>query len=135
MPQLELTYPRPDIAVLTLNRPDKLNALNVELFKELDAHVRKLAKETETVGLVVVRGAGRCFSAGHDRLRQRDDGLDQPVVVLTEVISDTEVLEALLLELGEILSGAEPPALARHDDGTDLLLLRARVERIQRLSR
>ena len=43
-------------ATLTLNRPDKLNALNVELFKELDAHSRKLA--TETVGLVIVRGAG-----------------------------------------------------------------------------
>ena len=50
-------------ATLTLNRPDKLNALNVELFKELDAHSRKLATETETVGLVIVRGAGRCFSA------------------------------------------------------------------------
>ena len=53
-------------ATLTLNRPDKLNALNVELFKALDAHVRQLATETETVGLVIVRGAGRCFSAGHD---------------------------------------------------------------------
>jgi len=53
-------------ATLTLNRPDKLNALNVEVFAELDAHVARLEGETETVGVVILRGAGRCFSAGHD---------------------------------------------------------------------
>jgi enoyl-CoA hydratase/carnithine racemase len=53
-------------ATLTLNRPDKLNALNVDLFRALDAQVERLEGETESVGLVIVRGAGRCFSAGHD---------------------------------------------------------------------
>lgn len=53
-------------ARLTLNRPDKLNALNVALFAELDAHIARLEAEPESVGLVIVRGAGRCFSAGHD---------------------------------------------------------------------
>lgn len=54
------------MATLTLNRPDKLNALNVEMFVELRAHVDRLAQETDAIGLVVVRGAGKCFSAGHD---------------------------------------------------------------------
>jgi enoyl-CoA hydratase/carnithine racemase len=54
------------LATLTLNRPEKLNALNVELFSALDNHVAQLAKEERNVGVVVVRGAGRCFSAGHD---------------------------------------------------------------------
>jgi enoyl-CoA hydratase len=49
-----------------LNRPDKLNSLNVDLFAELRAHVEAIAKQTESVGLVIVRGAGKCFSAGHD---------------------------------------------------------------------
>ncbi len=53
-------------ATLILNRPDKLNALNVDLFRALDAQVERLERETETTGLVIVRGAGRCFSAGHD---------------------------------------------------------------------
>ena len=54
------------IAYLTINRPDKLNALNVGVFRELDEHVTTIAKQTDEVGCVVLRGAGKCFSAGHD---------------------------------------------------------------------
>ena len=54
------------LATLTLNRPDKLNALNTRMFQLLGEHVADIAKSTDTIGCVVVRGAGRCFSAGHD---------------------------------------------------------------------
>lgn len=54
------------VATLTINRPDKLNALNVAVFQALEAHVKALENETESVGCVVLRGGGRCFSAGHD---------------------------------------------------------------------
>ncbi len=57
---------RDGLAILTLNRPDKLNSLNMEVFEDLEAHVRALANQTAAVGCVVLRGAGRCFSAGHD---------------------------------------------------------------------
>lgn len=50
---------------LTLNRPDKLNSLTVEMFAELRGHVADLADSTG-IGCVVLRGAGKCFSAGHD---------------------------------------------------------------------
>jgi enoyl-CoA hydratase/carnithine racemase len=63
---LVLRQDRNGCATLTLNRPEKLNALNSELFHELDAHVVKLAKEHDKIGVVVLRGAGKCFSAGHD---------------------------------------------------------------------
>lgn len=53
------------LAILTLNRPDKLNALTVEMFEDLRAHVLALYKD-ESIGCVVLRGAGKCFSAGHD---------------------------------------------------------------------
>jgi len=54
------------VAVLTLNRPEVLNALSPKLFEELRAHVEGLARETESVGCVVLQGAGRSFSAGND---------------------------------------------------------------------
>ncbi len=52
-------------SMLTLNRPDKLNALTVEMFRELRRHIADLRKD-DAVGCVVIRGAGKCFSAGHD---------------------------------------------------------------------
>ena len=54
------------IAVLTLNRPDKLNALNVALFQNLLDHIKDIAGQADSIGCVVLKGAGRCFSAGHD---------------------------------------------------------------------
>jgi enoyl-CoA hydratase/carnithine racemase len=66
MDDLVIREDRDGAATLILNRPDKLNALNVDLFRALDAQVERLEGETETTGLVIIRGAGRCFSAGHD---------------------------------------------------------------------
>ncbi len=53
------------LCTLTLNRPDKLNALSMELFEELNAHLISLAA-SDTIQCVVIKGAGKCFSAGHD---------------------------------------------------------------------
>jgi enoyl-CoA hydratase len=54
------------LCTLMLNRPEKLNALNVEVFIALRAHVDDLMQKFDTIGCVVLRGNGRCFSAGHD---------------------------------------------------------------------
>ena len=64
MSDLVIREDRSGVAWLTLNRPDKLNALNMPLFEALEAHVADL--ETSPPRVVVLRGAGRCFSAGHD---------------------------------------------------------------------
>ncbi len=66
MTDLVLRENRGGVAYLTLNRADKLNALNVALFKELQAHVEAIAGQQDEIGCVVLHGAGKCFSAGHD---------------------------------------------------------------------
>ena len=65
MTSLVLREDNTGLALLTLNRPDKLNALTVGMFQELRAHVLDIARD-DSVRCVVVRGAGKCFSAGHD---------------------------------------------------------------------
>lgn len=53
------------VATLTLNRPDKLNALTPEVFVQLRQHVDAVAVD-DSIGCVVLAGAGRSFCAGHD---------------------------------------------------------------------
>jgi 2-(1,2-epoxy-1,2-dihydrophenyl)acetyl-CoA isomerase len=54
------------VATVTLNRPEKMNALNQELIAALPDHLRELAWDPE-VRCVVLTGAGdRAFSAGGD---------------------------------------------------------------------
>ncbi len=65
MSHLELTYPRPDIAVLTLNRPDKLNALNYELVEEFHWALDELGANNDC-RVAVLTGAGRGFCSGLD---------------------------------------------------------------------
>ena len=50
---------------ITMNRPEKLNALSGELVEALRASFRRAASDDE-VKVVVLTGAGRAFSAGFD---------------------------------------------------------------------
>lgn len=53
------------VATVTINRPDKLNALNAAVIGELDLMFAALANR-EDVGATVLTGAGRAFVAGAD---------------------------------------------------------------------
>ena len=57
---------RDGIAILSLNRPEALNALSPMLFIELRQHIDNISTEQEKVGCVILRGEGRSFSAGND---------------------------------------------------------------------
>ena len=61
-----ITYEREgQIAYLTLNRPKKLNALNVELMAEF-REVMGAVEEDEEVRALIITSAGRAFSSGFD---------------------------------------------------------------------
>lgn len=64
------------VATLTLNRPDKLNALTPAVFMALRAHLDAIAADG-SVRCVVLTGAGRSFCAGHD-LTAISDGEKAP---------------------------------------------------------
>jgi enoyl-CoA hydratase len=66
MNDLVLRENKSGAAILTLNRPQKLNALNKDMFEALEEHANALARETRTIGVVIIRGAGGNFSAGYD---------------------------------------------------------------------
>jgi enoyl-CoA hydratase/carnithine racemase len=61
------------VAILTMNRPDKLNAMNRQLTAELRDAVTAMCAD-EAIGCIVITGAGtRAFSAGGDIHEQRQD--------------------------------------------------------------
>lgn len=53
------------VAVLTLNRPEALNALNAELLGQLKSHFEELSHNPD-VGCIVVTGSEKAFAAGAD---------------------------------------------------------------------
>jgi enoyl-CoA hydratase/carnithine racemase len=61
------------VAILTMNRPEQLNAMNAQLNTELHDAVVRMSADDE-VGCIVITGAGtRAFSAGGDIHEQRED--------------------------------------------------------------
>jgi enoyl-CoA hydratase len=61
------------VGILTMNRPDKLNAMNRQLSGELRDAVKELDGD-DAIGCIVITGAGdRAFSAGGDIHEQRVD--------------------------------------------------------------
>lgn len=60
-----LTEVRDHIAVITMNRPEKRNALSVAHMLELTDAFRKVGENRE-IGVAILRGAGPVFCAGHD---------------------------------------------------------------------
>ncbi len=61
-----ITVERRDrVGLITLNRPEALNALNLELMKELVAAASELDADTE-IGAIVLAGSAKAFAAGAD---------------------------------------------------------------------
>ena len=65
MSALVLSEQREGLLWITLNRPEKRNAINFDLWAQLDAAVRQAAV-TEGVRAVLLQGAGPSFSSGID---------------------------------------------------------------------
>jgi len=68
--------PAPWVRRITFNRPEKRNALNHALRGEIIAALRE-ADQDDAVRVSILRGAGKCWSAGYD-LGGGNEGLDLP---------------------------------------------------------
>jgi enoyl-CoA hydratase/carnithine racemase len=73
------------IGTITLNRPEKLNALSNELSQELADAVQRIAGDTR-VRAVIVTGAGRAFCAGGDIESMRKHAELQDWTAIREII-------------------------------------------------
>jgi enoyl-CoA hydratase len=89
MPYENILYEKDDrLAIITLNRPEKLNALSNELRGEL-FHAMKEAEADRDIGVIVLKAAGRAFSAGYDLSPSRDAPEGSPYVHPRSRLPDT----------------------------------------------
>jgi enoyl-CoA hydratase len=91
--------PRPHTAVVTLNRPERMNSMSFDVMVPLRDTLRSLADDND-VRVVVLTGAGRGFCSGADQsgetgLMPNTAGLTRPTVALRAM----ELLDDVVLTL------------------------------------
>jgi 2-(1,2-epoxy-1,2-dihydrophenyl)acetyl-CoA isomerase len=103
--QTVLTACADGVAVLTLNRPEARNALDMTMRRDLEAALLRLADDQE-VRVLVVRGAGEHFCAGGDVKLMRDNPM-----TAVEGQSRVEAINRAILAL----AGFRAPTIAMVD--------------------
>ena len=95
-----LVETRGSVGLITLNRPDALNALNAGLVSDLGAALDAF-EDDGAIGAIVVTGSEKAFAAGADIKRCRTNLLSRPT------------LKTLLLRIGSASRRAVNPSLRR----------------------
>jgi methylglutaconyl-CoA hydratase len=72
MPVILIEKQTPQITLITLNRPERRNALTIELLNELTAAI-KVASDQPQERVLILRGAGKAFCTGLDLKEAADD--------------------------------------------------------------
>jgi enoyl-CoA hydratase len=91
-------HPRPQIALITLNRPERMNSMAFDVMVPLKAALEKVAYDN-SVRVVVLTGAGRGFSSGADHKSAGEvphvEGLTRPTYALRSM----QILDDVILAL------------------------------------
>ena len=100
---------REGILKITINRPQVMNALSPAVIQELKAALQE-AEEDDNVGVVVLTGAGRAFSAGVDLTALKDPKFDrkQLRIMARDVIDTMQTIPKVVIAMvnGYCLTGA-----------------------------
>ncbi|ORV19048.1 enoyl-CoA hydratase [Mycobacterium celatum] len=91
-------HPRPSVALITLNRPERMNSMAFDVMVPLKAALQEITYDN-SVRVVVLTGAGRGFSSGADHKSAGDvphvQGLTRPTYALRSM----EILDDVILAL------------------------------------
>jgi enoyl-CoA hydratase len=101
IPLVLVERPRPHVALVTLNRPERMNSMAFDVMVPLKKALDELAVDNET-RVVVLTGAGRGFSSGADHKSAgavpHVDGLTRPTFALRSM----EVLDDVILAIRKL---------------------------------
>lgn len=114
MSYVVVEHPRPNIALVTLNRPERMNAMAFDVMVPLRETLESISNDND-VRAVVLTGAGRGFSSGADQTSAGSpggiDGLTQTSIALRAM----EMLDTVVLTLRRlhqpVISAINGPAI------------------------
>ena len=89
------------IGILTLNRPEKRNALGIQAELEM-THCLKVAGHEKTVRVIIIKAAGDLFCSGHDRLE-----------ILNQPINDVRRFFQTCIDMYDALRSIPQPVIAQ----------------------
>ncbi|KAL4080162.1 ClpP/crotonase-like domain-containing protein [Scleroderma yunnanense] len=84
-----VSRPDPAVALITLNRPKALNALNAAHFNDISMALKE-ADEDPAIGAMVITGSDKAFAAGADIKEMKDKTFSE--VYMTNFLSNWEVI-------------------------------------------
>lgn len=97
-----VSRPSPGVALITLNRPKALNALNAAHFQDI-SEAMKEADEDVSVGAMILTGSERAFAAGADIKEMKDKSFAEAYT--TNFLADWEVITQLKKPVIAAVSG------------------------------
>lgn len=107
---IEITVGRDgEVAVITMNRPEKRNALSLNMMRELEDALAAAARDA-TVRVVVLRGEGPAFSAGHDLRELLDRDVETYRIIFQTCVDLMEriagIPQPVIAEVGKVATAA-----------------------------
>ncbi len=97
------------VCVLTLNRPEKRNALSCDLMRELCDNIKTIERD-ESKRVLIIRGAGRVFCAGLDlaEAAKTDDAMKSAKLVgeMLQTVYDSRLITIAAVHGAAIAGGA-----------------------------
>ena len=102
---VEITSPKPGVKLITLNRPESLNAISLAEAEDLEAAFQELKFDDKT-RVVILTGAGRGFCAGIDLKEMAEFTADE------ERVRNTWLLQKHMANLIELMRTCPQPIIA-----------------------
>ena len=114
MPFVVIDKPRPQVTLVTLNRPERMNAMAFDVMIPLKEALTEIGRDNET-RVVVLTGAGHGFCSGADLedpgVIPHIDGLTLPTIALRSMELLDEVIRTLRKLHQPVISAINGPAI------------------------
>jgi 2-(1,2-epoxy-1,2-dihydrophenyl)acetyl-CoA isomerase len=99
------------VAIVTLDRPDAMNAIDIDLRRRLHALLDEVARDPD-VGTVVLTGSGKAFCAGSDLKRAAADRNDSVRRIARTMLHDIQPILELLTRMEKpVIAAVNGPAV------------------------